>query len=57
VKIGRVLKLWRESQGLGLRTFAKELGISHGTLRRIEQGENFDAITLMKILRWLFLYD
>lgn len=54
MKIGPIIKLWRESLGQGLRTFAREIGISHGTLKRIERGEEVDGSTLMKLWKWLF---
>lgn len=53
MRLGRILKEWRESKQLGLRTVAKQMGISHGTLRNFERGEEIDARTLIKILWWL----
>lgn len=53
MKIGEVLRRWRRASDLGIREAAKELGISHGTLSRIERGENMDGETLAKLLRWL----
>jgi transcriptional regulator with XRE-family HTH domain len=32
---------------------AADIGISHGTLSRIERGEAVDGVTLIKILFWL----
>ena len=54
MKIGAILRIWRESQGLGLRTVAKQIGINHGTLGRIERGEVVDGATLIKLIIWLF---
>lgn len=54
MKLGIVLKSWRESRKMGIREAAKLLGISHGTLSRIERGKNVDGRTLTKILTWLF---
>lgn len=54
MKIGIVLKSWRESQKMGIRKAAKILQVSHGTLSRIERGKNVDGRTLTKILSWLF---
>lgn len=38
---------------IGVREAAKEIGVSHGTLSRIERGEAMDGNTLAKILLWL----
>jgi transcriptional regulator with XRE-family HTH domain len=53
MRLGEVLRKWRRASDLGVREAAKELGISHGTLSRIERGENMDGETLAKVLRWL----
>lgn len=54
MNIGTVLRRWRRGEDLGVREAAKRLGISHGTLSRIERGEKMDADTLLKIFCWLF---
>ncbi len=54
MRLGKILKGWRESQRLQLRTVADEIGLSHGTLSRIENGKAFDSGTLAKLLLWLF---
>lgn len=54
MKIGEVLNNWRRIQGIGVREAGVEIGISHGTVSRIERGEQIDAATMMKLLRWLF---
>lgn len=54
MKIGSVLRTWREAQKLGLRAVAKQIGINHGTLARIERGEEVDGGTLVKLFIWLF---
>jgi len=53
MKLGEVLKKWRRMSDIGVREAAKEIGISHGTLSRIERGEAMDGNTLAKILVWL----
>lgn len=53
MKLGEVLKKWRRMSDIGVREAAKEIGVSHGTLSRIERGEAMDGNTLAKILRWL----
>lgn len=54
MKLGQVIRRWRRNSDIGLRAAAREIGISHGTLSRIERGEEMDGQTLAKILRWLF---
>jgi len=54
MKLGEVLKKWRRMSDIGIREASKQMGISHGTLSRIERGEAMDGATLIKILTWLF---
>lgn len=53
MKLGKVLKKYRLMCEMDLRTLAKEIGIGHVTLMRIEMGHVCDAKTLIKILDWL----
>lgn len=53
MKLGTIIRGWRDSQRIGVRAVAEEIGISHGTLSRIERGESADGGTLIKILMWL----
>lgn len=39
---------------MDIRELAREVGVSHGTISRIERGEIMDAVTMMKLMRWLF---
>lgn len=52
--VGSVIYYYRVDKFQGLRSLAREIGVSHGTLSRIERGEEMDAKTLVKILAWLF---
>lgn len=52
--IGKLLRLWRAVENIGLREAAKELGISPATLSRIENGKSVDAATFLKLIYWLF---
>ena len=54
MRLGTVLRLWRRMADKGVREVAAEIGISHGTLSRIERGEPMDGVTLAKLLLWLF---
>lgn len=51
--IGEVMLKYRQSKGLGVREVALQIGISHGTLSRVERGEKMEGDTLAKMLRWL----
>jgi len=54
MKIGKILRDWRTSNQVGIRTIAKEIGVGHATLSRIERGKPVDGQTLMKLIRYLF---
>lgn len=49
-----MIRCWRRIEDVGIREAAQQIGVSHGTLSRIERGERMDAVTMMKLLRWLF---
>ncbi|HDZ62547.1 MAG TPA: XRE family transcriptional regulator [Nitrospirae bacterium] len=53
MKIGRLIKRWRMFEEQRIRETAKEIGISAATLSRIENGENVDGKTIMRLLTWL----
>lgn len=51
--LGVLLRAWREKQRIGVREAAKQIGISHATLSRIENGKATDGQTLWCVLSWL----
>lgn len=53
MRIGDLIKTYRWKYDIGLREMSKQIGISHGTLSRIERGENMDGEVLAKIICWL----
>lgn len=53
MKLGEVIRRWRKMSDLGVREAAKEIGVSHGTLSRIERGFPMDGATLARVLKWL----
>ena len=52
--IGKLLKLYRAANDFGVRDIAHQLDISASTVTRIEQGENVDQATMLKLITWLF---
>jgi transcriptional regulator with XRE-family HTH domain len=54
MRIGEVLRSWRRIKDVGVREAGQQIGVSHGTISRIERGEQIDAATMMKLLNWLF---
>lgn len=52
--IGTMIRCWRRIEDVGIREAARQIGVSHGTLSRIERGDQMDAYTMIKLLRWLF---
>ena len=54
MRIGEVLRRWRRVSDIGLREAARDIGVSHGTLSRVERGEEMSGDTLAKVLAWLF---
>jgi transcriptional regulator with XRE-family HTH domain len=51
--LGRLVLEKRSKLGLGIRGAAKEIGISHATLARVEKGFLPDLENYEKIRRWL----
>lgn len=54
MRLGEVLRKWRLMSTLNTRDVARDIGVSAPTLNRVERGEAMDAVTLSKILVWLF---
>lgn len=53
MRLGEVIRLWRKMSDIGIREAAQQIGVSHGTLSRIERGEAMEGDTLAKVLTWL----
>lgn len=51
--LGRLIRCWRLIEELDLRSAGKLLGISAPSIMRIEQGREFDASTLLKLMNWM----
>ncbi len=54
MRIGAIIRGWRERQGIGLRAVADEIGTSPATLSRLELGDSVDGTTMVKLMFWLF---
>ena len=53
MRLGKVIRYWRKMSDIGIREAAQQIGISHGTLSRVERGEAMEGETLAKVLGWL----
>ena len=51
--LGRMIAEKRAALGYGLRKVAEDIGVSHGTLSRVERGYLPDLDTFGKICHWL----
>jgi DNA-binding XRE family transcriptional regulator len=52
MRLGMLLKRYRQWEEINVRDMAAQLGISAATLSRIEGGKPMDGISLAKILKW-----
>jgi transcriptional regulator with XRE-family HTH domain len=55
--LGRLVLEKRTKDGLGMRGAAREIGVSHATLARVEKGFLPDLENYEKVRRWLGLQD
>lgn len=53
MRLGNVIRKWRIVEEESLRDIAKQMGMPHATLDRVEKGEACNSDTLAKILLWL----
>jgi transcriptional regulator with XRE-family HTH domain len=53
MKVGKLLRLYRNIEDIGIRDFAANLGIAAATLSRVERGLPMTGKTLAKIIHWL----
>jgi transcriptional regulator with XRE-family HTH domain len=54
--LGRLILAKRSENGLGIRAAAREVGISHATLARVEKGFLPDLENYEKIRTWLGIH-
>lgn len=55
--VGRLLRLYRSVNEIGCLELARDLGISHATLSRVERGHAMDLDTWLKVQSWLLRKD
>lgn len=53
MRIGELLKAWREKRSLTLKEMAPRVGVSFQTLSRLERGLMPDGKTTLKVLAWV----
>lgn len=53
IRLGLVIRGWRNHQEIPLRTLAKEIGVPTSTLQGIESGRMPDGETLVRVWAWL----
>ena len=53
MKIGSVIRKWRNASDMTLQELADEMDVNLSTLARVETGEECSGDTLAKILVWL----
>lgn len=53
-RLGEMLRLYRTVNSRTLREVAVQIGLSHGTLWRIETGQEMEATALLRLWQWLF---
>jgi transcriptional regulator with XRE-family HTH domain len=54
MRIGELIRLYRNVEGFGVRDMAAEIGVSAATLSRVERGEMMNGRTLARVTSWLF---
>jgi ribosome-binding protein aMBF1 (putative translation factor) len=54
MKLGQIIRAWRNSKNLSVRPVAYEIGIPHVILHHFEHGEAIHGDNLAKILVWAF---
>ncbi len=54
MRIGEVLERYRHDKRITTRDLGKEIGLSAATISRIENGQEVEAPTLIKLFHWLF---
>ena len=55
MRVGKLIRLYRSVQEIGVREMAKEIGISSATLSRLENGKSLDQSNMLKVINWFFV--
>lgn len=51
--LGRIVRVWRESEKISMQVLADRMEISKSTLSRFETGKTIDGTNLLKVLSFL----
>jgi len=54
MKLGKILRAWRETENRQMEDVASEIGISKATLSRLERDNKIRSDVFAKLLLWLF---
>lgn len=55
MRVGEIIRAWRNHREITMRDAAKMIGISAASLCRLEAGMHTpDGVTILKLQRWLF---
>ena len=54
IKVEILIRQHRLLNGIGIRAYAKTLGLTHSTLSRIENAKPIDAVTQLKLINHFF---
>jgi len=54
MKLGKMLRCYREVNRKSVRVFSKEIGLTIATLSRVENGKPVDLRITLVLINWLF---
>lgn len=57
MRLGLLIRRWRATSDLPVRSVARQIGISTSTLSRIERGEKCDGETMARVVWWAIRPD
>ncbi len=53
MRIAKMIRIWRASEGIDQKDLAAEIGIGASVLSRVEKGKSPDAAGAVKIMAWM----
>lgn len=57
MRLGYLIKKWRGAEKIGIREAARQIGTSHATLSRLENGLPCNSDTLASVIIWMIGED